>query len=148
MFKNISCNLSQLFFLKAFQVIFLQQTRLDLIFFFHFSGSDLFCQELHSGRTAIYNGMISFYSLISQSCPRTMNHKIILTNSNICIMPIPSQPRQQLLPLTQQMLQQQHQQQQQQEHRQQQRQLLRRLQFDFFTKSILLIKYLFKVFEY
>ena len=50
-------------------------------------------------------------------------------------MPIPSQPRQQLLPLTQQMLQQQHQQ-QQQEHRQQQRQLLRRLQFDFFTKSI------------
>ena len=60
-------------------------------------------------------------------------------------MPIPSQPRQQLLPQT---LQQQHQQQQQQEHRQQQRQLLRRLQFDFFTKSILLIKYLFKVFEY
>ena len=63
-------------------------------------------------------------------------------------MPIPSQPRQQLLPLTQQTLQQQHQQQQQQEHRQQQRQLLRRLQFDFFTKSIFLIKYLFKVFEY
>ena len=93
-----------------------------------------------------FAGTISFYSLISQSCPRTMNHKIILTNSNICIMPIPSQPRQQLLPLKQQTLQQQHQQQQQQEHRQQQRQLLRRLQFDFSTKSISLMKYLFKVF--
>ena len=137
-------------FLKAFQVPFLQQTRLNLILFFRVRPILSRAPQWTHRYLQRYDfaGTISFYSLISQSCPRTMNHKIILTNSNICIMPIPSQPRQQLLPLTQQTLQQQHQQQQQQEHRQQQRQLLRRLQFDFFTKSILLIKYLFKVFEY